>query len=246
MLTDRDGTPLARFEAEGERNGRPMADFAAPADGVEPERAAAAIVAQLCGWRIAGDVAFGQRMVAAGARLRRHSHVLSRDLVRDPAPAAWLEPRTPAGIRLTPVDRPALALAPACAAAYPPGHPDFDDIPDPGHPEVELEQIISGRLLGPLLRCSGLAVRADGSVAGALLINARQGDPPFAGPWVTQIFRHPDAAGTGGPLLRRGLALATRDGLPAVSLAVTDTNPARAVYAALGFAEAFEAFSVEI
>jgi hypothetical protein len=246
VLTADDGTPLGHFEDEGEHAGRPMADFFAPVDGVEPERAAAAVVAQMTGWRVAAEVPFGGHLIAAGARLRRHSHVLSRDLVRDPAADGWLGPPMPAGFRLTPVDRPAIELADACAAAYPPDHPDFGDIPDPQRPEIELEEIISGRLLGPLLRCSGLVIRDDGTVAGAALINARPGDPPFSGPWVTQIFRHPDAPGTGGPLLRRVLAIATRDGLPAVSLAVTHDNPARDVYAALGFAEAIEAYSVEV
>jgi hypothetical protein len=223
-----------------------MCDLFTPSGGVEPERAAAAIVAQMGGWRVASDAAFGRLMVAAGAKLRRHSHVMSRDLIRDPAPDGWLEPPMPAGYRLTPVDRPAIELAPACSAAYPRDHPDFGDIPDPKRPEIELGQIISGELLGPLLRCSGLVVRDDGTVAGAILVNAQPGDPPFSGPWVTQIFRDPAAGGTGGPLLRRALAMATRDGLPAVSLAVTHGNPAREVYAALGFTEALEAFSVEV
>jgi GNAT superfamily N-acetyltransferase len=221
-----------------------MADFAEPAEGVDPERAAAALVAELPGWWVATDVAFGQRLLAAGARLRRHSHVLSRDLVRDPVPDGWLEPPLPAGHRFAPADRPAIDLAPACEAAYPPGHPDFGQIPDPHHHEVELEELLSGRLVGPLLRCSTLVVRADGSVAGAILVNASPGDPPLAGPWISQVFRHPDAAGIGGPLLRRALALAARDGLPALSLAVTHANPARAVYDRLGFREAIEAYSV--
>lgn len=246
LLTDADGTVLARFCDEGERDGRRWGDFLAPAEGIDPDRAAAAAMTELAGWRVAADAAFGEHLVAAGASLRRHSHVMSRDLVRDPAPGEWLEPRLPPGYRLARVDRPALDLAPACAAAYPPEHPDFADIPDPAHPEIELDEIISGRLLGPLLPCSGLIVRDDDTVAGAALINAQPGDPPFAGPWVSQVYRHPEATGTGGPLLRRTLALATRDALPAVSLAVTHTNPARRVYAALGFAEVLEAYSVVV
>jgi hypothetical protein len=245
ILTGADGAPLGRFEAT-ERHDRPMADLFTPADGVAPEAAAAAVCEQLRGWRVASDPAFGRLLVSAGARMRRHAYVLSRDLVRAPAPDDWLEPALPPGYRFTPADRPAIDLAAACAAAYPPDHPDHGDIPDPDRPEVELEEILSGRLLGPLLRCSGLVVRDDGTVAGAILVSAQPGDPPLSGPWIGQVFRHPDAAGTGGPLLRRALALATRDGLPAVGLAVTHTNPARAVYAALGFTEVLEAFSVEV
>ena len=244
LLTDADGTVLGSFVDEGEIDGRRPADLFAPAEGVEPGRAAAAVVAELAGWCVASDAGFGRLMVAAGAQLRRHSFVMSRDLARDPTPGDWLEPQVPRGYRLTPVDRPAHELAPACAAAYPPSHPDFGDIPDPTRPEDELEEIIAGRLLGPLLPCSGLIVRDDDTVAGAALITGPPGDPPFSGPWVTQIYRHPAAAGTGGPLLRRTLALATHDGLPALSLAVTATNPARHVYAALGFREVLEAYSV--
>ncbi len=246
MLTAPDGAPLGHFENEGERAGRPMADFFTPAAGVEPDRAAAAVVAQMPGWRVASDVPFGHRLIAAGARLRRHAHVMSRDLVRNPAPEDWLEVRPPARYRLTAVDRPAIDLAPVCLAAYPRDHPDFDSIREPDRPERELDELMSGRLLGPLLRCSGLVVRDVGSVAGALLVNAQPGEPPFSGPWVSQVFRHPDAAGTGEPLLRRALAIATRDGLPALSLAVTHTNPARTRYAALGFADVQETFSVEV
>jgi hypothetical protein len=243
ILTGDDGEPLAHFEVL-ERDGRPMADFFTPADGVAPDRAAAAAVEQLRGWRVAGPPAMGRLLIAAGAKLRRHAHVFTRDLVRDPAPPDWLEPALPPGYRLAAADRPASDLAAACVAAYPADHPDHDELPD--RPERELDDLLSGRLLGPLLRCSGLVVRDDGTVAGAVLVNAEPGDPPLAGPWISQVFRHPDAAGTGGPLLRRTLALATRDGLPALGLAVTHANPARAVYAALGFTEAFEAYSVEV
>ena len=85
---------------------------------------------------------------------------------------------------------------------------------------------MSGRLMGPLLRCSGLAVGEDGAVLGAVLVNGTPGEPPFGGPWISQVFRHPDAPGVGGALLRRALAIATRDGLPAIGLAVTHANPA--------------------
>jgi hypothetical protein len=246
LLSDPDGTVLARFGVV-EDDGRQVADRFAPAPDVAPARVTAAVLAELRGWRVRADVQFGRLLVDAGALPRRHAHVMSRDLVRDPAPGDWLDAPAPAGFRLTPVDRPALELAPACLAAYPPDHPDFADIPNPTRPEIELEEIMSGRLMGgPLLRCSGLAVREDGRVAGAILVNDTPGAPPYRGPWISQIFRHPDAPGIGGPLLRRALALATRDGLPAISLAVTHENPARAVYAALGFDDVAEAQNVEV
>jgi hypothetical protein len=57
--------------------------------------------------------------------------------------------------------------------------------------------------MGPLMPCSGLIVRDDGSVAGAILVNDSPGEPPTDGPWIAQLFRHPDARGAGVPLLRR-------------------------------------------
>ena len=47
-------------------------------------------------------------------------------------------------------------------------------------------------------------------------------------------------------MLRRALALATRDGLPAVGLAVTHGNPALGLYEAHGFAEVLDSLSVAL
>jgi GNAT superfamily N-acetyltransferase len=245
LLLDAAGDLIGSFEL-GDRNGQPLADLFTLADGVPPERAVAAVTAELKGWRVAGTEPFGRLLVAAGGRPLRHTHVMSRDLTRKPAPSEWLEPELPAGIRLTPVDRPAIDLAPALIAAFPPDHPDYADMPSPEHPEAELEELMSGRLLGPLLRCSALAVGEGGDVVGAILVNGTPGDPPFHGPWVSDIFRRPDVPGVGGALLKRALAVATRDRLPAVGLAVTHTNPAMALYAALGFDDLLDVLNVEV
>ena len=245
VLLDGSGRALARFVLLV-REDRSVADLFSLADGVEPGRVVPVVMEELAGWRVAAEEPFGRLLVGAGARPKRHGHVMSRDLVRDPGPTAWLEPPLPAGMRLTAVDRPALDLAPACLAAYPREHPDFDQIPTPERPEIELEEIMSGRMMGPLLRCSSLAVGEDGAVLGAVLINGTPGEPPTGGPWISQLFRHPDARGAGGPLLRRALALAARDGLPAVGLAVTHGNPAQRLYEAHGFSEVFDSLTVEL
>jgi len=241
VLLDGSGATIARFRAARHEDER-VADLFELADDVAPERAVRVVTRELAGWRVAADEPFGRLLTAAGGRPKRHSHVMSRDLVHDPAPDGWLEPQLPAGVRLTDVDRPATELAPACLAAYPREHPDFDDKP----PELELDEIISGRLMGPLLRCSGLAVGEDSRVLGAVLITGTPGEPPAGGPWIGQFFRRPDARGTGTPLLRRALALATRDGLPAVGLAVTHGNPAFGLYEAHGFVAVLESLSVSL
>ena len=245
LLLDAAGDPIASFEL-GDRDGQPLADLLTPADGFAPARAAAAVMAELKGWRVAAHEPFARLLVANGARALRHSHVMSRDLTRNPAPSEWLVPKLPAGIRLTPVDRPPIDLVPALMAAFPPEHPDHADIRSPEHPEEELEELMSGCLLGPLLRCSVLAVGEGGDVVGAILVNGKPGEPPFDGPWISDVFRRPDVPGVGGSLLRRALAVATRDRLPAVGLAVTHTNPAMSLYAALGFDEVLDVLNVEI
>jgi GNAT superfamily N-acetyltransferase len=245
VLLDGAGVELARFQ-EVRRENRRVADLLALSDGVDPRYAAGVVTAKLVGWRVAAEEPFGRLLVAAGGRPRRHGHAMSRDLARDPAPPGWLAPSLPAGVRLTAVDRPAIDLAPASLAAYPREHPDFDHIATPDHPEVELEEIISGRMVGPLLRCSGLAVGEGGDVLGAVLINETEGEPPFGGPWVVQLFRHPGARGLGTALLRRALALATSDRLPAIGPAVTHGNPAIGLYEAHGFAEVLNSLTVEL
>ena len=246
LITDPGGRTVARF-FERERDGRPFADLLELVDGIAVGEAVPLLKAELAGWRLAAPAPLGEALIAAGGTPRRHAHVMSRDLVRDPAPAAWLEPPAAAGIQLTPVDRPAADLADAVMAAYPADHPDYKDIPDPQNPAEELADLMNGEILGPLRRASGLAVREDGTVVGAVFVNGSGGEPPFGGPWISQIFRHPSAKGVGEPLLRRALAIATRDGLPAVGLAVTHANTgAMALYARNGFADVLESVGVEL
>jgi GNAT superfamily N-acetyltransferase len=243
LLVDAAGAPVARFDLR-DRDGTPLADRLEPADDVSRERAVAAIMSELRGWHVAGDEALGRLLVAAGAAPGRHVHVMSRDLGRYPAPGDWLEPPLPPGVRLTPVNRPPIDLAPAYTAAFPPGHPDHGELPE--DPARELDDLMSGRMLGPLLRCSALAVGEGGDVLGAILVNGQPGDPPMSGPWIANVFRRPEARGVGGALLKRSLALATRDRLSAIGLAVTHANPARALYEAYGFADLFDVFNVKV
>ena len=245
-ITDGAGRVVARF-LEQERDGQRFADLLELADGLTPAAAVPLLQRELAGWNVAAEAPVGNALIAAGGTPRRHAHVMSRDLVRDPAPGAWLETRAPDGYQLTPVDRPPADLGDAVRAAYPADHPDFANVADRENLETELGTLMDGSQMGPLLRCSGLAVRDDGSVAGAVLVNGSGGEPPFGGPWISQIFRHPGDRGLGEPLLRRAVAIATRDGLPAIGLAVTHGNAnAMALYARNGFADLLESVGVAL
>jgi GNAT superfamily N-acetyltransferase len=216
--------PVATYYRD-ERKGVVHADLFQPEPGVSLERAATAALAQLRGMRIAGDEALGRALIAAGGMPRRHGHLMSHDLAQRPH---WHEP---AGYRLTDVDRAAVDLVDAFRAAFPPGHVDHRD-ETPTRALEELEGHLSGRTFGPLLRGSGLAVAADGRVVGAIILGVLPGDPPLNGPWLMEVFRHPDHRGVGRALVERALALT--DG-PALGLMVTEGNPARRLYEALGF-----------
>ena len=231
ILLDASGAPVGRY-AHDERGGHVYADLFVREPGVSPDRAAAAVLEDLQGMRIAGDEALGRALIAAGGKATRHGHLMSHDLAERPD---W---REPPGYRLTEVDRPAADLMDAYRAAFPAGH--VDHRPDPG---PDLEKDLAGVEFGGLLRGSGLAVGDGGAVVGAILLGTLPGDPPFNGPWVIELFRHPAHRGIGRALLERALALV--DG-PALGLMVTEGNPARALYEELGFRLVHTALVVQI
>lgn len=245
ILRDRDGAEIARF-VTARREGLPFADLFELAPEVTIERAVPVIVADLRGHMVAGDLALGRALLDVGARAGRHVHEMSRDLAADPAPPDWEDPPAPAGLRLGPLDRPVDDLAPAALAAYPPEHVDNAHLDRPIDHPTEIAGLIAGRAVGPLMRCSGLALDGDDAVVGAVLVNRDAGEPPHGGPWVTQVFRRPDGRGAGRALLQRALGLATADGLPALGLAVTHGNPAQRLYEELGFRHVLTAFNVRV
>lgn len=226
-LVDPDGVPIARFVhvPRGERAIADLLELEVPV-----ERALPVVLTELRGMRVAGPEDLGRALVAAGARLDRHSHAYSHDLRELPA--------APEGFELTPVDRPAAELVPVYLAAFAPGHPDRMEAPAARR---HLDGLVAGKL-GPLLPGSGLAIR-DGRVVGAILIaSIADAPPPFGGPWIMEVFRAPGARGAGRALLAR--ALRRTDG--SLGLAVTNGNPAERIYAELGFKRTFTAYSVDL
>jgi GNAT superfamily N-acetyltransferase len=236
VLEDTAGTRLGRFIRAEQR-----AELFIPEADVEP--VADAIRGELAGWRVVTGETLGTVLLAGGGELVRHSHLLSRDLRADPATAA----RTlPAGLQLTPADRPTADLVPAFVAAFPADHVD-----GPGRvqdPHAELAIVLEHGAAGPVLPCSRLAVDAAGAVRAAAIVTRLEGEPPFGGPWLAECFRDRDPryAGAGRALLEHTLVQATRDGLTTLGLAVTHGNRARELYEELGFREIFTALSVDL
>jgi GNAT superfamily N-acetyltransferase len=230
-LLDDEGHTLASF-LYLHRDGGPMADLVETDAAVE--EVAERMVRELSGWKVAGEPALGEALVDRGARPTRHAHVHSRDLRAHPAG----EPRDPPpGVTIGPLDRDADALEGVYRAAYPEDHVDWTYTGPPADFRRDLAGILDGTIAGPRLDVSRLALDARGEPAGVLIATRLEGEPPFGGPWVAELFRRPgdDVRGAGRALLEAGLHAATQAGLPALGLAVTDGNPAQRLYEALGF-----------
>ncbi|MBP2478828.1 GNAT superfamily N-acetyltransferase [Crossiella equi] len=239
-LLDHTGRVLARYRLST-RMGLPCAADLVAVDA-EPTEVVEVLLERCAGWVFSGPPEIALAAKAKGGTLVRHGHSLSYDL-SGPVDPAWREPELPAGLRVTPVDLPVARVYPALRRAYPPGHPDH--VLDPEAHRHDLDDLLSGRWRGPLLRCGGLVLDGEDVVAG-VVASTGIGVPPLGGPWIAQVFRDPDPAyrGLGAALLRRTVAQAAADGLPAIGLAVTEGNPARTLYERLGFRHVEESMTV--
>ncbi|MER7758680.1 GNAT family N-acetyltransferase [Streptomyces sp. NPDC097619] len=211
------------------RDGRPWADLAEP---LVPDPVPAVLDA-FSGWAFSGPVDLGERLLRHGARPLRHAHTMSLDLTAAaPLPAAWRDAALPGGLRRTACDRPAAELLPAYRAAFSAEHPDHEPVTDRHLLDHRLLPLLDGTALGPVLPCSALAVDGAGRPAAGIIVADRDGLP-----WVASVFRDPDPryAGAGAALMRHALTEAAAGGATEVGLAVTEANPARALYEKLGF-----------
>ncbi|MEU6407197.1 GNAT family N-acetyltransferase [Microbispora sp. NPDC046933] len=237
-LTGADGVPVMSY-LEGVRDGSP---WAYAIEEIGPG-AADAVASRMPGWVVSAPVELGRALLNRGARLLRHMNVMLCDLpiARPVAGAA------PDGFRMVPCDRPPAEIFPAWFAAYPPGHPDYRPRDGEKALEEELVPLLTGEEIGPLLPCSVLAVRdgspGRGEVVGGVFVNDSN-----RGPWVADVFRHPDRSprGLGALMLSAALVRASEGGLTGIGLVVTEGNPARRVYERLGFRVVDEAMTVMI
>ncbi|MFF2079527.1 GNAT family N-acetyltransferase [Kitasatospora sp. NPDC058162] len=223
------GTPVLRYQP-GEREGRPWADLLEVLD--DSADAAAYIRAELPGWVVSGSPELGQRLLDGGATVLRHAHTFRRDLRADPPPADWAGAPLREGLRAVPCDRSPEAMLESWRAAFDPTHVDHFRGDDTRALAERIGPLLAGEAIGPVLPSSLLAVDAEDQVVGAAVLTDRDGLP-----WVAEVFRHPRRGyrGLGADLLRRAVADAAGRGLADVHLVVSEGNPARRVYEALGF-----------
>ncbi|MEV6559429.1 GNAT family N-acetyltransferase [Nocardia sp. NPDC051756] len=225
------GDSLAYYTEESRRDLR-WADDLCLAEGASPAEAAARIMGELAGWGATAEASLSAHLVELGATVRRAFDTYTFGLQELSSPLARIE--FPDNLSLRPADAvDPEQLRAACAAAYPPGHPDhdvsmFDD----------LRALMAGTLMGPLLPSSAVLIDTDRGVGvAAVLAQDCPGSPPEEGPWISEVFRDPAPAyrGIGALLLRHVLWSSAEAGLPALGLAATAGNPAAQVYENIGF-----------
>lgn len=228
VRVDDRGVPFLSY-VEGRSGDRPWADRIDP---LVPDAAALAM-ARMPGWAMSCPEPLGRELHALGAKPTRHCHRMSRDLLAHPPPGEWADQP----LRTIPCGPSIHRAISAWRAAYPPGHPDHRPKDNEALLKELFHPLLDGTLHGPSLPCSCLVVDEADQVVAGLLVNDIEGDPPYGGPWITELFRDPDPRhrGLGRRLLRRAISATAADGRASLGLVVTEGNPARGLYEAHGF-----------
>lgn len=208
---------------------------------VAPAEAARVLLDDARGHRVVtDDDALVAALVGGGGTIQRRGHDYEYDVAAAPPEWAYTEP--PDGFRLTRDLDPA-ALVEAHTLANPPGHPDHE----PGLDHLDdLTGMVEGRVLGPRVPEASWQVEDAGGACGAVIVVDRPGERRRG--WVVEVFVHPrlQGRGLGRVLLQRAVSGTREAGLPVLGLVVSDGNPARHVYEALGFRRLRSGTNVDI
>ena len=231
VLEDGRGRPVATYHAT-ERRGRPCADGLATAPGADDDAVVAAVLEQFGGWSVATSPQLAERLIAAGATELRRAILMLHELGPQAPP-----PALRGAVTIAPYAHASHDVIPALLAAYPPGHHDREAGSSDADERASMERLLGGHVAGPVMAASRVGLDRNGRVVAAAIVNAEVPEPPFTGPWLGEVFRHPDAAppGTGAALIAAVVAALREDGERALGLMVTAANPARQVYERLGF-----------
>ncbi len=189
------------------------------------------------------DPELAAALLAAGAELVR----ASRLMVRDTSPITHRP--VPPGFALRPIqDRPD-EYAAFYVKAYPPEHLDHDPTEvDPILAAATIARYLAGTEIGPLIRTASAEARTSADVCvAAVFISEMAADDEFeGGPWITEVFVDPawQGHGIGAALIAHAVAQLAAEQRATLGLAVTEGNPARRLYEALGFTTRFESWKM--
>jgi GNAT superfamily N-acetyltransferase len=205
--------------------------------------AAPVLLRDLAGHRVVtDDDALVGALVAGGGRVQRRGHDYQYDLAA--VPDGWTETPAPQGFHLT-ADLDAAGLVEAHTLANPPGHPDHEEGLD--H-LADLRAMIAGEVLGPLVPEASWQVCDGEGPCGAVLVVDRALADGRRVAWVVDVFVHPrhQGRGLGRVLLQRAVAGARDAAHHTLGLVVSDGNPARGAYDALGFTHLKSGTNVDV
>lgn len=255
LLLDEDGTRVG-WTVVDHRGDPTRAEPLVRSPHVHARRFAGVVAADLAGMRVAtSDREVADALIDAGGHLVRRASVMVADPTEPAAPVNAL----PRPYEIVPFDslphvpeELAAQLADTRLHAYPASHPDH--VPaEATHDAVrsELRGLLDGSALGPVHRELSAIVRKLGSdqPVGAIIVTMAAADAIWAGgPWIADLFIHPDHSGNrlGRHLLEHALTGCAHLGLPRIGLAVTHTNPAVRLYRTLGFTDVVSSWAIHL
>jgi ribosomal protein S18 acetylase RimI-like enzyme len=200
--------------------------------------AAAALLSEpaLAGWLVStDDPNLAARLTKVGASPKRLAHLMQCDLRRHPGETTLAWRQVPLPTEADP--RLWQRILPSWRAAFPEDHPDHFTGDDAKAIDFIL-RLVTGREMGPMHRSTTMLVDEDGCVVAGLLVNIRPEEPPWGGPWISDIWRDPRLRGTGvgQQLMDHAKRELLEDDQVSLTLSVTAGNPARRSYERAGFA----------
>lgn len=182
-------------------------------------------------WLTSRNDALTQALLEAGASLVRHGHRFRHDL--EPIAST---PGMPEGLSAGPITASSSTLGALSVIAYPNGHVDHETavVADAAR---DLARLLWGELVGPFVEAASVQVNNGNDPVGVCIINRMPNGVGGSDPWVSEVFRRPDAAyrGLGTVMLVRSIKALSQSGESSLGLVVTEGNPAESIYRDLGF-----------
>ncbi|MGB4324512.1 MAG: GNAT family N-acetyltransferase [Candidatus Nanopelagicales bacterium] len=185
---------------------------------------------------------FAEQLLSLGCTPRRHAFAMTLDFSH-----LEIKPRDLGHQSVFIEDMQAHDLFDSWFAAYPPGHPDFLPGTKAELITENLQPLLDRSLLGANHR-SSRAVLHDGRVIAAIIISLREGDAPYGGPWVSEIWCDPtfQHQGIGRTLLTNAITALAEDGFTSLGLAVSNGNAAISLYQSVGFEPVSESWTINL
>jgi ribosomal protein S18 acetylase RimI-like enzyme len=241
-----DGTTVLWWSrGDADRDGLPWADGAVRPDGVDVADCAEAVLRDLSGWALStSDQELVRALEAHRARVLRSALSMSLPLTEEPALRGVPDHISLGALTAGDLAERADEIGAGAFRAYGSDHGWVDAT----EAAAFMRRAAAGEVLGPLLDSSVVATRGE-AIVGACLVTNREGEPPFGGPWLLDIFRDPDdpAKGIGGAMLAHAGRSLRSVGLAALSLAVSAENEqAVALYRSLGFEQLGQSWTLAL